>query len=50
MNEDDATAAWAHQQQLEQRRFEEERALFRADAGYLNWLDQLITREKHENE
>lgn len=47
MSDDDTDAAWAHQQELERRRFEEEQALLRADAGYLGWLDQLeLTHDK----
>jgi len=40
VNRDDEDAALAHQQELEQRRQEEDR-LLAADPDYAKWLDQL---------
>lgn len=50
MRDDDDSAAWAQQELCERQQFEEEQALLLADAGYLEWLEQLDAMRRYEQE
>lgn len=48
MNRDDQDAALAHQQELEQRRRDDEQRTLTNDPGYLKWLDELNEQVTNE--
>ena len=46
----DNAQAWAHQLELERRRWEEERAEIEADPAYAKWLTHIDEQERTDNE